>query len=162
MGRKRSRQGKQLYFYIASLIFLSLWGCALIKEVKERGEARESLLRGQKLLAQGDYEGAMKENQRVWSLFNDRPPGDEALFNLGLIYAHVENPKRDYRKAAGLFRTLLKEYPQSPWVEQAKIWVGVLQANEKLAQANEKLNQLMEKSKQVDLEIEEKRRERQR
>lgn len=151
MGEKRLREGQYVYFCVACLIFLFLTGCALVKEIRDREEARDSLLRGRALLAQGDYEGSLKENQRVLSLYPNRSPGDEALFNMGLVYAHVGNPKRDYRKALGYFRRLPSEYPQSPLVEQARIWIGVLQANEKLSE-------MFEKSKQVDIEIEEKKR----
>ena len=162
MGRKRSREGKQVYFCIASLIFISLGGCAIIEEMQERGEARASLLRGQNLLARGDYEGSLKEHQKALSLSANRTPGDEAIFNMGLIYAHVANPKKDYRKALGFFRSLIHEYPQSPLVQQAKIWVGVLETNDKLSQVNEKLNEVIRKSKQVDIEIEEKKRAKER
>jgi len=162
MGGKRSGKRKHLYLRIAGLTLLSLASCALLQEIKDRDRARESLLRGQRLLARSDYDGALRENQEVLSFLGDRPPADEALFNIGLIYAHVENPKKDYRKALGSFRKLMRDYPQSPWGDQARIWVGVLQANEELAQTNEKLNQQIERSKEVDLEIEEKRRERKR
>jgi hypothetical protein len=40
---------------------------------------------------------------------------------------------------------LIEGYPKSPLVQQAKIWVGVLQ--------------VIEKSKQVDIEIEEMKKE---
>lgn len=151
MGREPGRTGKYIYICFASVIFFSPSGCAFFKEIGSRQEARESMQRGQGLLAQGDYEGSLKENQRVLSLSPGRPPADEAVFNMGLIYAHAGNPRRDYRKAVGLFRKLISEYPQSPLVEQAKAWVGVLQANEKL-------NQMLDKSKQVDIEIEERKR----
>ncbi len=121
-------------------------------KVDQRGEAYEGLLRAQRLLAQGDFEGSLVENQKVLSSAGHKPPEDEALFNLGLIYAHSGNPKRDYTKSLDFFRRLLKDHPKSPLVEQTKVWVAVLQENEKL-------NQVIEKSKQVDLEIEEKKRE---
>jgi tetratricopeptide (TPR) repeat protein len=120
--------------------------------VEERGEAREHLLRGQKLLAQGDYEGSFAENQKVLTLSTHKPPEDEALFNIGLIYAHFDNPKKDYSKSLDYFKKMIQNYPKSPLVEQAKIWVEMLQENERL-------NQIIEKSKQVDIEIEEKKRE---
>jgi len=47
---------------------------------------------------------------------------------------------------------LIKDYPESPLVEQSKIWVKVLQKNEEL-------NQVIQKLKQVDIEIEERKRE---
>ena len=128
-----------------------IWTGALnaIEETKMRMEeqrsAPEYLLHSQKLLAKGDYEGALEENQKVLSKYPNRPPGDEALFNMGLIYAHYGNPKKDYQKSILFFNKLIEGYPRSPLVEQAKIWVGVLQ--------------VIEKSKQVDIEIEEMKKE---
>lgn len=185
MGKKRTWSGQYICICIASLIYLS--GCAALEEMRARGEAREALLRGQNLLAQGDYEGSLKENQKVLSLSVSQPLEDRAIFNMGLIYAHNENPQKDYQKALSFFRTLIKDHPQSPLIAQAKIWVGVLeederlnhvvgkmgrenekliQENQKLIQENqkssqviEKLKQVIKKSSQVDIEIEEKKRE---
>ena len=113
--------------------------------MEEQRSAPEYLLRSQKLLAKGDYEGALEENQKVLSKYPNKSPGDEALFNMGLIYAHYGNPKKDYQKSILFFNKLIEGYPRSPLVEQAKIWVGVLQ--------------VIEKSKQVDIEIEEMKKE---
>ena len=121
-------------------------------KIEEQIVVRERLLRGQKLLAQGDYEGAIHENQKVLSMVTYRLPGDEALFNMGLIYAHSGNPKKDFEKSIEFFKKLIKDYPESPLVEQSKIWVEVLQKNEEL-------NQVIQKLKQVDIEIEERKRE---
>ena len=119
--------------------------------IEDREEARGPFPRYQGLLARGDYEGALAENQKVLALSNRQPPGDEALFNIGLIYAHSGNPKKDYRKALDSFRKMMTDYPKSPLFEQAKIWAGLLQENERL-------NQVIEKSRQVDMEIEERKR----
>jgi tetratricopeptide (TPR) repeat protein len=119
----------------------------------------EHLLRARQLLEQRDFEGSLKENQKILSLSSQNPPADVALFNMGLIYAHFGNPKKDYSKSVGFFRRLMKEYPESPLVEQAKIWTGILQESEKLSQTIQKLNQVIEESKYVDIEIEEKKRE---
>jgi tetratricopeptide (TPR) repeat protein len=180
MGREQTRTGKHLYFCIASLIFVSLWGCAALEEMMAQGEAQDSLLRGRTLLAKGDFEGALKENQKVLSSFGVRSPGDEALFHTGLIHAHNDNPNKDYRKALGFFRRLIKDYPQSRLIAQAKIWVGVLEEDERLSQALErlkeeneglsqafkklkdehgKLTQQFKRLKEVDIEIEDKKRE---
>ena len=79
-----------------------------------------------------------------------RPPEDEALFNLGLIYAHFANPKKDFGKSLDFFNKLIKDYPESHLVEQSKIWIEVLQKNGEL-------NQVIQKLKQVDIEIEERK-----
>ncbi len=77
------------------MILTSLAGCGTLKEMKAREQTRGYLHTAQKLLAQGDYDGALKENQKVLSLNADAPLGDEALFNKGLIYAHYGYPKRE-------------------------------------------------------------------
>lgn len=122
------------------------------RKVNEQKGAREPLLRGQRFMAQGDFESASNEITRVLSLSPGTPPEDEALYSLALIYAHSGNPRRDYNRSVDFFKRLLKDHPKSPWAEHAKIWMTVLEENEKLSQ-------IIEKSKQVDLEIEEKKRE---
>lgn len=154
MGRKRARAGKYIYLCTACLIFFSLVSCNALKESKKEGIKQEEmrleaiskqLTLAKKLIEQGNYEASLEENKNVLSLSNDRPPGDEALFNMGLIYAHYKNPQKDYKKTIFYFEKLLKEYPKSPLSEQAKIWIGVLQ--------------VIEKSKQVDIKIEEMKKE---
>ncbi len=98
--------------------------------------------KGRKLLSDEKYDDAVKEMQKVLALPYKSPHADDALFFIGLIYSHYNNPKKDYAKARGIFEKVIQQYPQSPLVEQAKIWAGVLD--------------VIEKSKQVDIEIEEK------
>ena len=165
-------------------MFLVFLGCALLKErdkvgfgkegvqkeeiQKDNGQKEETLkisfehlLRARILLEQRDYDGSLKENQQILSLSGGNPPKDEALFNMGLIYAHFGNPKKDYGKSIVFFKKVMKDYPQSRFAEQARIWVRILQENEKLSQTIQKLNQVIEESKQVDIEIEEKRERKQ-
>jgi tetratricopeptide (TPR) repeat protein len=179
MGGKSSRSRQHVYIRIALLI-LVIGGCALAKkkelptakapepkvvaeprvvpeppavitepeEVLERREADEYLNAAQSLLARGDFEGSLRESQKVLSLLKDQSPADTAIFHMGLVYAHPKNPKRDNKRAIYFFNRVIKGYPDSAWVEQAKIWVGVLDGVEKL--------------KAVDLEIEERKRDRSR
>jgi tetratricopeptide (TPR) repeat protein len=178
MGGEPSRAGQYLYILTALLIFLA--GCSLSRnepqapkepaianppespvvpeslpepavevepqELREQREASEHLQLAQNLLAKGDYEGSLRESRQVLVLVKDQSPADAAMFHMGLVYASPKNPKRDNKQAIGFFKRVIKSYPDSPWVEQAKIWVGVLDGVEKL--------------KQVDLDIEEKKRDR--
>ena len=95
-------------------------------------------------LGRGDFDGAMKECQNILARSPKTPPADAALFNMGLLTAHYANPRRDYGKALGYFMRVESEFPSSSFAEEAKIWVGVLHA--------------FEKAKQVDLEIEKKKK----
>jgi len=119
---------------------------------EEHAEVQEYVSRSQRFLAMGEYERFANENQRVLSLSNPRSPKDEALFNLGLVYAHAGNPKKDFGRSLDFFKRLINDYPRSPLVEQAKIWVGILEEYEALSKVIDKL-------KQVDIEIEERKRE---
>ncbi len=126
MGRERIRARKYVYFCVASVIFVFLLSCAVIREHRENKELREYLLHGQKLLAQRKYDAALEAYQKVLSLSPHKPPEDEALFNMGLAYAHFGNPKKDYKKSIDFFLTVLNDYPESRLALQARIWVGVL------------------------------------
>ncbi|RJQ18915.1 MAG: hypothetical protein C4560_06790 [Nitrospiraceae bacterium] len=126
MGREHV--GKRQYFQLCSagLIFFIFFGCATLGKINDRQAAEEHLKRGSQLLAEGDYQGALRENHRAFSLSPKAPPGDNSLFNMGLIYAHYGNPDKDYKKALGYFEQLIREQPRSPMLENAKIWVGVI------------------------------------
>jgi|GEM_PF-223266 len=119
--------------------------------LEEQSISRVHLNQSHKFLAQGNFEGAVLENQKILSLSDPRSPKDEALFNLGLIFAHFGNPQRDVEKSIEFFNRLLKAYPKSYLVEQAKTCIGILQESEEL-------NRLIRKLKQVDLEVEEMKR----
>jgi hypothetical protein len=116
------------------------------KEAREQREAEEHLQAAQQLLAKGDYEASLREANKVVLVAKDNTPSDAAVFYMGLIHAHPNNAKKDNKKAIGYFTRVVKSYPESPWAEQAKIWIGVLDG--------------LEKVKQVDLEIEERKRDR--
>jgi len=147
MGRKRSGKRQHLYLTVACLILVIAAGCAPVRvQAPECPKCPEcpksdSLMRVESLLSKGNFEGAMKKSQDILARSPKTPPGDEALMDMGLISAHYANPKKDYKKAMSYFMRMEREFPQSPLVEEAKIWVGVLQA--------------FEKAKQVDIEIEE-------
>lgn len=97
-------------------------------------EAREQIDRG-------DFDGAARMYQDALARSDTDRRTSELLFELGLISAHNGNPKKDYRKALGYFTRLVREYPRSGLVEEAKIWIDVLDS--------------MEKAKRVDMQIEE-------
>ena len=170
MGGERTRAGKLVFLCAAGLIFFVLSGCMTFKKESNQSTSQEVtpekaskpeepgvaacelLLRSKRLLPRGDYAGSLKESQRVLSLPGKNHPKDQALFQMGLIYAHVDNPQRDMGKALDYFKRVVKDYPQSPLAEEARVWAGILQENEKLSQ-------VIEKSKQVDIAVEEIKRE---
>jgi hypothetical protein len=169
MGGESTRAGKFLYLCLALLILIAYPGClSSQKTVTSRGEtfgekkgppeksretAADHLSRARSLVAQGDYEGALREDQKALQLAAKNLPADEALFHQGLIHAHPGNPRKDFGKSLPFFQRLANEYPGSVRAEEARVWVGILQENERL-------QTLIQQSKKVDMEVEEKKRER--
>jgi hypothetical protein len=80
----------------------------------------------------------LKENQKVLARAGKDLPADRALLNMGLIYADGENPKKDYEKSLLFFNRIITDYPQSPLVQDAKIWIRFLRENEKLKEIIQK------------------------
>ncbi len=139
---------------------------SLEKTAVSQDKARSHLARGRRLFIQGDYDGSLHEMQKALLLSIGNSPADEALFTIGLIYVHPDNPRRDSGRSIASFRRVIREYPQSSWTIQAKMWIDVIQENEKakracaeIVQENARLKQMIEQSKKVDIEIEEKKRE---
>jgi hypothetical protein len=154
---------------------LSMAGCATFQESEKTPDAFE---RAKILFAEGNYEAAFKENQRL--LVQARGAPDVALFNMAHISAFSLNPKKDYARALGSFKTLVNQHPESPLTEPAKAWIQVIEEHQKIAgekqklleerrilareketlsQEKEKLKYTVEKSRQLDIEIEKRRRQ---
>lgn len=144
MGGKRTWARKYIYLCLAGLMLLTTGGCASVKALFSESEGCVRLQAFQPLINQGNFDAAVKKGEEVLAASPRSPLVDEALFTLGLVYAHTDNPKKDYRKSREYFARLGKEYPGSPLAGESKIWIGVLE--------------MIEKAKQVDIEIEEKKK----
>ncbi len=136
MCRKRIGQRKYLYCFLAGLTMILPFGCSSLQQGRLSGDIQNA----EELYARGDFEGGLKANQNIMSLCEKKPPCEQALFNMGLIYASNNYVKKDYRKSMAMFQRVVREYPQSPLVPQARTWIGVLA--------------VIERSKDIDIEIE--------
>lgn len=88
---------------------------------------------------------AIKRNIEIIKQSGSQPPADAALYNLGLIYAHIDNPAKDFQKSRGFFQQLTEEFPASPFSEESRVWLGIFQA--------------IDKMQQIDLEIEQQKKQ---
>jgi hypothetical protein len=170
MGGKRASSGKYLHICATLLICLAFCNCSALRNLGDQDEPRQHLTQAQKLFALGDFDASLMENRKALVLSADRPPEDEALFNIGLIYAHPENSKRDLIEAIAVFQGLIQNFPESPWRNRAIVCVGIIsdykkskvaledavRARTKISGENEKLKKSLtaaaeenEKSKQA-------------
>lgn len=166
-------------FAVVSACFF-FFGCATVRQSSRAPESDRSdqFALAKVLFKEGNYEAAMKENQKLLS--EGKAPGDMALYNIGLISACSLNPKKDYLKAHDTFKKLVSQYPHSSFVEEAKVWIQLLEERQKIADERQKfleeklnltrereillqewknLKYTVEKSRQLDIEIEKRRRQ---
>lgn len=159
MGRKSGRQGKYLYFCVACLVLLSSLGCATLRETEREQTARGELREAAARLAEQDFKGASEMNMRVLGMYPDRPPGDQAAFNMGIIFAHHANPEGDYRKSREFFAEVIRDFPPGALTGEAKVWAAVLYMCEeckgRLAETSQKVDEVTGQLKEKEQEIEE-------
>lgn len=117
---------------------------ALRKQSTRKDEKKPVGLR-RAVVEKQNFEEAIQRNQQILSDAGTAAPADEALYNLGLIYAHIDNPAKDYRKAQDYFAQLSREFPNSPLSEHARVWLGLFE--------------VFESMRQIDLEIEKQKKQ---
>jgi len=162
---------------LAAIVCFAIISCAKITEIVQ-GPGSEQGNHPAVVSTPANFDVALKENQTALTAGKIAP--DIALYNTGFLMAHPSNPKKDYPKAIHSFQTLIAEHPRSSLLEPAKTWIQVLEQQQKVAeerrklveekralereremlvQERQKLNYASEKSRQLDMEIEKRRRQ---
>lgn len=189
MGRKYSRKRKHFFLYIACWISLLLagTGCAPYYNLyndepfslDQYSEANQLLLQAKLSFSGGDFLTSLKKSQEMLNRFPQKY-GSHALYMMGLIYANPEYTYVNYEISIHFFKKLVKEYPDSVFKDKAKIWIWLLNQNmdyaEKVDKKNKRnaflenelktekkeiinLQNQIKRLKEIDLGIEEKKRE---
>jgi len=94
-----------------------------------------------KVVKNQNFEEAVQENLQILEKAGKKKPADEALYNLGLIYAHIDNPAKDYEKSQIYFHLLTEQFPDSEFAEEGRIWLGLFKTIEKIQQIDVDIEQ---------------------
>ena len=124
MGQERSGKGKHFLLCIAGCLSIGLGfcGCAhLLNQWQGEQELREARY----LTSTGQYSASEKKALSVLEA-SPQTLGDEALFQMGLIYSLPKNPNVDYEKSRVFFERLITQYPHSSRKEEAAAWAFAL------------------------------------
>ena len=123
MGEKRTRKRKRLFFYCTCFLATLLIGigCAATLNFQKRLQAVESLEKGEKLIIKREHKKALIEYEKVLRLFPKVSPGDKALFHMGLIRLHPDNPQKDYEKSLISFQRVIHDFSKTRLREKAKV-----------------------------------------
>lgn len=150
MGRKHSRQRQHVLFYIAC--WLSVWlvaaGCTRLHNISEKkqhiSEEERLVVQAKSSFAKRDFKTSITRWRVILERFPDTQ-GDQALYAMGLAYAFPETPDASYETSLNLFKMLIRQYPESVFITQAKIWISVLE------RTIEKKKEVDEKNTRIDL-----------
>jgi len=80
----------------------------------------------------GSFRQTLKRYSEVLQEGAEKPLSDLALFNLGILYVYSER-ERNFNKALGYFKRLIKEFPESSRIDEARAWVKTLEIILKLS-----------------------------
>jgi len=157
------------------VLLLLVSGCASFpgwEAVLQRSPQSKNLARAHDLLDSGDRAGAVRELTAVTEAKGVAGITDEALFRLALLTVHPVAEASGNLHSLNLLRRLKKEYPASRWTVQSGQLIELLVGTEELrrqvkslksqnqslgSEVNE-LNRNIEQLKQLDQELEKRRR----
>ena len=121
MGTKQTGRGQYLFLHLACLGLLPfvIFGCL---HFSKNLQGQQLLEEGMDLMISRRYEASMAKNLTVLNDFPDSL-ADQALFQIGLLYAHPGNPNQNYEKSLGSFNKIPSEFPESRLRHQAQLWI---------------------------------------
>ena len=121
MGTKQDRKRKYFFLHLTCLGLLPLviFGCL---HFSKKLQGQQLLEEGMDQMVNRQYAASMKNNLAVLNNFPHNL-ADQALFQIGLLYAQPHNPDLDYEKSLGSLNKLLAEYPDSRLKHQSQLWI---------------------------------------
>ena len=97
---------------IASIL---VWGCS-------GGHQARSLTReANDFYSQGKYEASLSKYEQI--IEKNPAVADRVLFEMGVIYAHPRNEKKDYQKSLNCFQKIVKDYPDSKFRQDSQLMI---------------------------------------
>ena len=155
MGKKRTwqRQFFFLHFACCLVILTGLQGCRSHFRILN---GDENISNAKMLMRQGKYVASLKLFEKTLKEYPETH-GDQALYNIGIIYIYPENSDKNYDKSLEAFQKLLKGYPISDLRQESVIFVSLLQqiaANEKQIKRLKIKNELERKIERLKIENE--------
>ena len=155
MGTKQTGRRKYLFLHLACLGLLPfvIFGCL---HFSKKLQGQQLLEEGMDQMVSRQYEASMAKNLTVLNNF-PHSLADQALFQIGLLYAHPENPNQNYEKSIGSFNEILNGFSESRLRHQAQLWVvfirDVIDKERKIGIINNKNVSLEKTVEQQKIEI---------
>jgi len=125
------RPGKRLNRtrgYLRPLFYGILLTASIISGCSHSGEgptAASIALEANVFFAQGNYEASLGQYEKL--IEKEPEPADRVLFEMGIIYAHPQNDRKDYQKALECFRKIIGDDPDSEYRRDSQMMMLQIQ-----------------------------------
>jgi hypothetical protein len=121
MGTKQIGKRKYIFLHFACLGLLPLviFGCL---HFSKKLQGQQLLEESMEQMVRRQYKASMAKNLTVLNNFPNSL-ADQALFQIGLLYANPENPDQNYEKSLGSFNKIINDRSESRIRQQAQLWV---------------------------------------
>jgi hypothetical protein len=155
MGTKQTWKRKHLFLHLAciGLLLFVIYGCL---HFSEKRQGQQLLEEGMDQMLSHQYEASMAKNLTVLNSY-PHSLADQALFQIGLLYAHPENPNQDYEKSLGSFNKIINEFSESRIRHLAQLWVlfirDGIEKEQKIGMLNKKKVSLQKTVEDQKIEI---------
>ena len=91
----------------------------------EGSAARSIALKANALFIQGNYEASLSQYEKL--LEKETETADRVLFEMGIIYSHPENDRKNYHKALECFRKIIEDHPASAYRRDSQMMILQIQ-----------------------------------
>jgi len=145
MGHKPTRKRQRFHVYIAGCLIggLLCMSCAT-GAFHAPGDqdpaiiAERHLALGECRLQQGDFEAARRQCDTILARYPGRSD-DQALYLLGMVLVHPDNPSQDIQQAAACFQDIVARYPDSDLRTASRTWLALISQLEESRHTVERL-----------------------
>lgn len=86
--------------------------------------AKSNVKEANELFSQGSFKASLEKYEQIIEKY----PGaaDRALFEMGFIYAHPKNDRKDYQKSLECFQKIIRDYPESRYRPDSEMMIVYL------------------------------------
>ena len=105
------------YLLLIALMTL-LCGCSHFSSGQSSGQSFEE---AGSLFSKGDHGASLGRYEQIIAQHPDK--ADRALFEMGIVQSHAQNQQKDYQKALNCFQKLVKDFPQSAYLQNSEMMI---------------------------------------
>lgn len=156
MGKKQTRKREQFLFHSTCFLifFIILTGCGCFYP-KSMGCLEKNKFRKAEILKKkGNYVEAVQEYNNIMRSHYNNITRAKACFYAGLLWIDPDNPEKNHVNALKYFRFVTKDYPESDFNDESKIFICLITD---LFEKDKNISSLEEKIKKLKQQVEKSR-----